>query len=195
MLPRSVLHVSSDMNVSRVADSRLATTSVLQRPSASIDDPHVCKINNLVRAKRRLTIRELAEACEISVGSCYEIFFAFVSALLLEVLKVKTILIPVTHDWQCNSQPWFRFVWLLHDALFRGTTTMRRGWVVIIKLFVAVWSRTFARSRFGWLWGDARASHGGTKRKKPEVPPVRGYSCLCYFIASCRCVVAPVVRA
>ena len=31
------------------------------RPSASTDNPHVDKINTLVRANRRLTIRELAE--------------------------------------------------------------------------------------------------------------------------------------
>ena len=43
------------------------------RPSTSTDDPHVDKINTLVRANRRLTVRELAEECGISVGSCYEI--------------------------------------------------------------------------------------------------------------------------
>ncbi|XP_076337614.1 protein GVQW3-like [Tachypleus tridentatus] len=43
------------------------------RLSMSTDDPHVVKINTLVRANRRLTVRELAEECGISVGSCYEI--------------------------------------------------------------------------------------------------------------------------
>ena len=46
------------------------------RPSTSTDDPRVDKINTLVRANRRLTIRELAEECGISVGSCYEIVTA-----------------------------------------------------------------------------------------------------------------------
>ena len=41
------------------------------RPSTSTDDPHVDKVNIAVRANRRLTIRELAEEREISVGSCY----------------------------------------------------------------------------------------------------------------------------
>ena len=35
------------------------------RPSTSTDDPHVDGINTLVRANRRLTIRELAEECGI----------------------------------------------------------------------------------------------------------------------------------
>ena len=46
------------------------------RPSTSTDDPRVDKINTLVRANRRLTIRELAKECGISVGSCYEILTA-----------------------------------------------------------------------------------------------------------------------
>lgn len=46
------------------------------RPSTSTDDSHVDKINTLVRSNRRLTVRELAEECEISVGSCHEILTA-----------------------------------------------------------------------------------------------------------------------
>ena len=41
----------------------------LGRPSTSTDDLGVDKINTVVRANRRLTIRELAEECGISVGS------------------------------------------------------------------------------------------------------------------------------
>ena len=37
-------------------------------PSTSTVDTHVDKINILVRSNRRLTIRELAEECGISVG-------------------------------------------------------------------------------------------------------------------------------
>ena len=43
------------------------------RSSTSTDDPHIDEINTLVRAIRRLTVRELAEECGISVGSCHHI--------------------------------------------------------------------------------------------------------------------------
>ena len=42
------------------------------RPSTT-DDPHIDEINTLVQANRRLTVRELAEECGISVGSCHHI--------------------------------------------------------------------------------------------------------------------------
>ena len=42
-------------------------------PSTSTDDPHIDEINTLVRANRRLTVRELAEEYGISVGSCHHI--------------------------------------------------------------------------------------------------------------------------
>ena len=43
------------------------------QPSTSTDDPHIDEINTLVRANRRLTVRELTEECGISVGSCHHI--------------------------------------------------------------------------------------------------------------------------
>ena len=43
------------------------------RPSTSTDDPHIDEINTLVRANRRLTVRQLAQECGISVGSCHHI--------------------------------------------------------------------------------------------------------------------------
>ena len=43
------------------------------RPSTSTDDPHIDEINTLVQANRCLTVRELAEECGISVGSCHHI--------------------------------------------------------------------------------------------------------------------------
>lgn len=43
------------------------------RPSTSTDNHHVAKVNTLIRSNRRLTIREVAEECDISFGSCQEI--------------------------------------------------------------------------------------------------------------------------
>ena len=43
------------------------------RPSTSTDEPHIDEINTLVQANRRLTVRELALKCGISVGSCHHI--------------------------------------------------------------------------------------------------------------------------
>ena len=43
------------------------------RPATSTDDPHIDEINTLVRANRRLTVRELAEECGILVGFCHHI--------------------------------------------------------------------------------------------------------------------------
>ena len=43
------------------------------RPTVSTDDDHVAQVNDLVRSNRRLTIREMAEECNISFGSCQEI--------------------------------------------------------------------------------------------------------------------------
>ena len=53
------------------------------RPSTSTDDPHIDEINTLVRANRRLTVRELAEECGISVGSCHH--------MLTEELKMHRV--------------------------------------------------------------------------------------------------------
>ena len=69
------------------------------RPSTSTDDPHIDEINTLVRANRRLTVRELAEECGISVGSCHHI--------LTEELKMHRVaakLVPrlMTSDQQAH---------------------------------------------------------------------------------------------
>ena len=53
------------------------------RPSTSTDEPYIDKINTLVRANRRLTVRELTEECGISVGSCHHI--------LMEELKMHCV--------------------------------------------------------------------------------------------------------
>lgn len=58
-------------------------------PSMSTDDPHVDKINTLAHANLRLIIRKLAEDCEISVGSCYEI--------LTEKFKMHRVVAMLCH--------------------------------------------------------------------------------------------------
>ena len=69
------------------------------RLSTSTDDPHVDKINTLMRANRRLTIRELAEECGISGGSCYEILIA-----KLKMHRIATKFVPrlITDDQKAN---------------------------------------------------------------------------------------------
>ena len=69
------------------------------RVLTSTDDPHVDKINTLVCANRRLTIRELAEECGISVASCYEIVTA-----KLKVHHVAAKFVPrlMTGDQKSN---------------------------------------------------------------------------------------------
>jgi transposase len=43
------------------------------RPSTSTDDQHVTQVHSVIRSNRRLTVRELAEVCDISLGSCHNI--------------------------------------------------------------------------------------------------------------------------
>lgn len=43
------------------------------RPSTSRNENMIARVNALVRSDRRLTVREIAEECEISTGSCDEI--------------------------------------------------------------------------------------------------------------------------
>ena len=69
------------------------------RSSTSTDDPHADKINTLVRANGRLTIRELAEEYGISVGFCYEILTA-----KLKMHRVAAKFVPrlMTGDQKAN---------------------------------------------------------------------------------------------
>jgi hypothetical protein len=43
------------------------------RPSASCDDAHVAQVRQIVCSNRRLTVREVAEEGNISIGSCHDI--------------------------------------------------------------------------------------------------------------------------
>jgi hypothetical protein len=37
------------------------------------DDAHIAQVREIVRSNRRLTVREIAEECNISTGSCHDI--------------------------------------------------------------------------------------------------------------------------
>jgi hypothetical protein len=43
------------------------------RPSTSTDAVHVAQVRAVVRSNSRLTVREIAEECNISAGSCHAI--------------------------------------------------------------------------------------------------------------------------
>jgi hypothetical protein len=43
------------------------------RPSASCDDAHAAQVRQIVCSNRRLTVREVAEEGNISIGSCHDI--------------------------------------------------------------------------------------------------------------------------
>jgi len=59
------------------------------RPSTSTDGTRVTKVNEIVRINRRLTVREIAENCNIPVGPCREIL-----VVKLEMYSVAAEFVP-----------------------------------------------------------------------------------------------------
>jgi transposase len=59
----------------RFKDGRKSTDDDprLGRPSTSTHAVHVAQVRAVVRSNRRLTVREIAEECNISVGLCHAI--------------------------------------------------------------------------------------------------------------------------
>ena len=53
------------------------------RPSPSRDEEMIAKVRTIVRNNRRLTVREIADDCGISVGSC--------DAILTDDLHMKRV--------------------------------------------------------------------------------------------------------
>jgi hypothetical protein len=58
----------------RFKDGRQSTHDEpsLGRPSTSCDDAYVEQVRQIVRSDRRLAAREIAEACDVSTGSCHD---------------------------------------------------------------------------------------------------------------------------
>ena len=44
------------------------------RPSTSTNDDHVETVRSVIRGNHRLTVREVADDVDISIGSCHQIF-------------------------------------------------------------------------------------------------------------------------
>jgi len=71
----------------------------LERPSTSTDGAHVTKVSATVRSNRRLTVREIAEDRNISIGSRHEI-----QVEKLEMHRVAAKFVPrsMSHDQKDN---------------------------------------------------------------------------------------------
>jgi hypothetical protein len=63
----------------------------LGRPSLSYDGAHVAQVCEIVHSNRRLTVQEIAEECNMSVGSCHDI--------LTTKLEMPQVVSKFTHDF------------------------------------------------------------------------------------------------
>jgi hypothetical protein len=45
----------------------------LGRPLTSSDDAHIAQVHEIMHSNCRLTVREIEEECNISIGSCHDI--------------------------------------------------------------------------------------------------------------------------
>jgi len=62
------------------------------RPSTLINDDHVDRIRAVIRGNGRLTVREVAEEVDISIGSCNQIFTEKLQMCLVSVKFVPHFL-------------------------------------------------------------------------------------------------------
>jgi hypothetical protein len=87
----------------RFKDGRYSTYDEprLGRPSTSCDYVHVAQVREIVRSNRRLTVREIAEECNISMGSCRDIL-----TTKLEIHRVVSQFAPriLTQDERDKSR-------------------------------------------------------------------------------------------
>ena len=78
------------------------------RPSTSTDDFHVNQVNELVRSNRRLTVREMADDCDISFGSCQTILSEHLGMRRIAAKLVPRLLSDeqgLKNKWTIASQP------------------------------------------------------------------------------------------
>ncbi|GFT89290.1 protein GVQW3 [Trichonephila clavipes] len=78
------------------------------RPSTSRNEDKIAQVKAVVRSDRRLTVREIAQECHISVGSCDEILrknlnmrrvsAKFVSRLLTEDQQFQRLTTSLSQD-------------------------------------------------------------------------------------------------
>jgi hypothetical protein len=61
----------------------------LEWPSTSCEDAHVVQVREIMRSNRRLTVREVAEECNVSIGSCHDILMT-----KLEMHRVFSKFVP-----------------------------------------------------------------------------------------------------
>jgi hypothetical protein len=84
----------------RFKDGRQSTHDEprLGRPPKSCDDAHVAQVREIVRSKLRLKVREIAEECNISIGSCHDGRDILTTKLEMQRVVSKFVLQLLTQD-------------------------------------------------------------------------------------------------
>jgi hypothetical protein len=67
-------------------------------PSASGDDAHVAQDHEIVRSNHRLTVWEIAEECNISIGPCHDILMTKIH------VPGSFKVCPMSSDWGSERQ-------------------------------------------------------------------------------------------
>ena len=117
------------------------------RHSTSTDDGHVQMVRHVIRANRLLTVREVAEEVDISVGSCHQILTE-----KLQMRRVSAKFVPrlLTNDQKENrvqiSQELLANASGNYNFLKNIITEMKRG-------FMAMMLKQRCNRRSGWAKG------------------------------------------
>ncbi|GFV50540.1 HTH_48 domain-containing protein [Trichonephila clavipes] len=88
-------------SASQVEEGRQSVNSDSRsgRPSTSRNEDKIAQVKAVVRSDRRLTVREIAQECHISVGSCDEILRKDLNTRRVSAKFVPRLL---TEDQQCQ---------------------------------------------------------------------------------------------